>query len=707
MNQNAHSLEYIREKLTYSVLLAAATFSGIALCGSLLRIPSIGFIPLMWIHIGVTLVLISIFIFRSYISQSVKAYAISILFFLAGVSGIHSLGIAGNGLILIVGACVYVSFMISMRVAIIMAISGGLILLTYMGLVQLNAIEFEIEQSTYNLSMVAWLTSFFTYALVVGIALFLIKHFLSYLQSLLHQQQNTIADQYSEIERSETILQSVVNNLPYGILWKDKDLKYLGANQIFVNDLGLNSFSELKGKTDAQIQIVPSTIDFESLDKRILSGEKSLIQYEEQTSCENGDTRYTETTRAPLYSKQGDLIGIIVSYYDVSAHKKLELKATTALAEAEKASLAKSQFLANMSHEIRTPINGILGLLDLCLHTELSDIQTGYLNRADFSAKLLLQIINDVLDLSKIESGHFLLEKHSFSFDAILAQLNNLFLYQANSKSIKFETKLIGKQQLNLEGDPTRVMQILMNLCSNAIKFTSEGRVSVTVTLVADEQQAKVNLNVSDTGLGIAEKSIPNLFEKFTQADGTITRKYGGTGLGLSIVKQLVEAMDGTIKVNSEHGKGTEFVCTLQFPVCQRVTVKKEATSEKVDLTGCRILLVEDNPINQEIAQSMLEQSGAIVALASDGQQALDQLQAANFDAVLLDVQMPVMDGCTAVKLIRQQKEWEKLPVIALTANVLADEVSHYKDIGFTEHLGKPFERKSLIEIVKRCLLSN
>ncbi|GAB2674631.1 ATP-binding protein [Aliiglaciecola aliphaticivorans] len=716
------SIDYIREKLTNTVLMVTLAFAGVALAGSLSRVPEIGFLPVMWVHIVSTCVLLTFYLFRRRFSNNVTASLIASLFFIMGFAGIHTLGLSGNGIYLIMAASIFSSFMLSVRVAVAIAISGGLFLFYYMSLVWLGKFEFTVTQSAYGLSVSAWITALLTYGFIISIVLFLIQHFLHYLQSLLLDKQVTIDSQTSKIEHSEAIFQTVINHLPYGISWKDKQLRYLGANQAFIEDSKLQNIEQLKGKTDFDLANETRAQKIINIDRRILYGDETNIHYQEKEGQEKGNqgkqgqqkspytnaqVKYKEVTHLALHSKNQDLIGVLIFYHDVTKSKNLELKAQRAREHAEQANQIKSQFLANMSHEIRTPINGVLGLLDLCMHTQLNEQQTEYLNRANFSAKLLMQIVNDVLDLSKIESGHFELEQHHFCFEDILLQVENLFTSQAQAKNIALNTKIVGRQNTLVLGDPTRVTQILMNLTSNAVKFTQTGRVDVLVKLVTNDVLAKVKISVNDTGVGIEDKSIKTLFNKFTQVDESITRKYGGTGLGLSIVKELVEAMGSTIHVKSELAKGTEFSFILELPIAQKPRVDIPILELKQDLANKRILLVEDNEINQQVAKNILEQNNLRVTVASNGQESLDVLAKQEFDLVLMDIQMPVMDGCSALKILRKNKKWIDLPVIALTANVFADEVAHYKKVGFTDHLGKPFSRDALLSTVQQYAVSN
>lgn len=700
------SLAQIRETLTDTVIMTAAAFVVIAMISSLMRIPVTGFLPVMGVHIALASLVLSLFLLRRHLSTLLKARLIALLFFIAGIAGIHTFGISGNGIYFLFASSLFSSFIINIRVAIGIGVVGGLIIVLHLLLITLFKFEFSVQQSPYNMSTATWITTLVVYSYCLSIALFLIHHFFEYLKSLLNRQHLTIQSQSSHIEQSEAILHKIINHLPYGILWKDTNLRYLGANQTFLAENNITDVEHIIGKTDHDLVSKELANKFDALDQKILSGKEMNVRYEEQMPNQQGQMIYSEVSRLPLHTKHGELIGVLTSYHDVSAYKNLEIQVKQALEEAERASQTKSQFLANMSHEIRTPINGVLGLLELCLQTELSEKQRAYLSRADFSARLLLHIINDVLDLSKIEAGHMQLESVPFHFDNLLVQMQEMFYEQAQSKQISFNTHFAGQPHIAVSGDPTRITQIMMNLCSNAIKFTEHGEVNLTVRLVANQEKSKVVIQVSDTGIGIPSEAIPQLFQNFTQADAAINRKFGGTGLGLSIVKQLVDLISGSVKVTSEVGKGTEFLVMLELPRSKIEITEEPALDIHIDLTDRHILLVEDNMINQEIASTILQHKGASVTLAADGQQAIDFLNISQFDVVLMDVQMPVMDGCTAVEIIRKDPRWETLPIIALTANVMANEIAHYRKIGFSEHLGKPFDSESLLQMVQRFITS-
>jgi len=373
------------------------------------------------------------------------------------------------------------------------------------------------------------------------------------------------------------------------------------------------------------------------------------------------------------------------------------------------ASRAKSEFLANMSHELRTPMNGMLGMLDLALDGKLDGEQRENIEIAQRCAYSLLDLLNDILDLSKIEAGRMQLERIAYSpaevvQDCVKAQ---------NAKALQKGLKLNFASQgtiMPVLGDPLRLRQIVANLLSNAIKFTEAGKVDVRVT--ATEQaggRISVRLEVRDTGTGIPEQKVPLIFEKFTQADSSISRKYGGTGLGLAITRRLVELHGGSIRVESEVGRGSCFIVELPFDVMriEALELPNAPVEQHQDFSsGTRLLLVEDNPVNQRVVLAMLRKRQFRVDVASNGRQALDKLEAEvePYHLVLMDVQMPVLDGLETTRLIRRNARWKDLPVIALTAHAMTGDRERCLDAGMNGYLSKPVQTPQLLAEIDRAL---
>jgi signal transduction histidine kinase len=392
---------------------------------------------------------------------------------------------------------------------------------------------------------------------------------------------------------------------------------------------------------------------------------------------------------------------------EIAYAKRMEKELKLAKDKAEEMSQAKGEFLANMSHEIRTPMNGVIGTLQLLSDTRLGEVQQDYVNTAHKSAHSLLTILNDILDLSKIEAGKMSIEAIPLDLREIVSDLITLHTMTAEEKCIELIAEIDDQLPQVLIGDPTRIRQILANLVSNALKFTEKGHVLVRVRVdSSDDSRAEIRIEVEDTGVGIKEGVKDKLFREFTQADGSTTRKYGGTGLGLAIVKQLVEMMDGLFGVTSVHGEGSTFWFRLPLAIGTEDSMQKANQQEpeiQKDLSG-HVLLVEDNPVNQMVAQKMLEKIGIESTLAADGQEALDRLEQETFDAVLMDCQMPVMDGFEAARRIREKDAFSRLPVIAMTANVMEGDREKCISAGMNDYIGKPVIEADLKKILARWL---
>jgi signal transduction histidine kinase/ActR/RegA family two-component response regulator len=691
----------IRDGLTNIVLGSAAILVVFATLASIMRYKIIGFQPIMLVHVILAILIFSLFLLRKDISLSIRANAICCVFFLAGIGGILSFGLAGAGSMLTVGACVLASFLVSMRLAIFFAVSGGAVLGIFSVFAWLGKLQFSINEGDYLLSVEAWFNNLIAYSYLVTISLLLIQRFSVYLNSFVNSQAEIIQSQTVKIQTSESILEAVVNSLPYGILWKDTELRYLGANRYFLDDIKVTDLKEIIGKTDHEILPLDMAKRFTQLDEKILLRGDFCEDYQEEHLNTEGKKTYISASRKRLTSKEGKLLGVLSAYHDITERTLMLIELRQAKQLAEQANLAKSQFLANMSHEIRTPLNGILGLIKLCLLTSLSPPQLDYLTKANLSANTLLNIINDILDISKIEAGQMELETISFALQDILENINNQFTYVAKVKGIQFFVEYQGPEALWVVGDPTRLLQVLMNLCSNGIKFTEQGHVLVVCSASTSAQNACIKFKISDSGIGIDELALPYLFSKFTQVDSSISRKFGGTGLGLSIIKGLANLMGGIVTVNSQLGSGTCFELSITLPLGENTCIA-QANNQNVDLSGKQILLVEDNEINRVIVNELLVSVGANVSTAENGQIALDQLLRAKFDIVLMDIQMPVMDGCSAIVKIRTQEKYQTLPIVALTANAMQHEIDLYKRLGFDAHVPKPFDFDVLLNLIHR-----
>ncbi|MCW3082982.1 MAG: response regulator [Bacteroidetes bacterium] len=402
------------------------------------------------------------------------------------------------------------------------------------------------------------------------------------------------------------------------------------------------------------------------------------------------------------------LTALILLFRDFNLRIKLEEELRVAKKQADDNAALKETFMANMSHEIRTPMNAIIGFSDLLRKTELGDTQKEYLSAIKNSGANLLNIINDILDFSKIGAGKLKIEKIAFDIHGLLSSLKLMFSEKASRKKIGFEIIIDKNMPLFIFGDPTRLTQILVNLVNNAIKFTDNGKVQLKCEVKSIEHDiVQLVFKIKDSGIGIPADKLSGIFERFEQANTETTRKYGGTGLGLAIVKELVDIQHGTIAVKSVEKEGSEFIVTMSYPVSYEDV---DAMDSAKDLHNSftvnpakplRVLLAEDNVLNQRLASTYLSGFGLQVDVAENGEIALEKLQNKKYDLLLLDIQMPVLDGYNTAERVRKVLRSE-IPIIAMTAHIMVDEKEKCLSYGMNDYISKPFKEAELFQVIKK-----
>lgn len=492
---------------------------------------------------------------------------------------------------------------------------------------------------------------------------------------------------------------NIIANMNLGLLEVDRNEIIIFANQSFC-DISGYSLEELVGNHTSMLLFRTEDVELVHSKDALRDGGVS-DNYELAVRNKAGEPRWWFISGAPNYNDKGERIGSIGIHLDITRQKQLEQELAVALSKAEDASKAKEAFLANMSHEIRTPLNAIIGMIRELGREDLTPKQQLYLSHSETAARHLLNILNNVLDISKIEAGEFDLDIRAFSLSSVISNVKSILMSKAAEKGLRMNVLVSPDIAPCHIGDGTRIRQILINLIGNAIKFTEAGKVSLIVEIEhEDTHNQTIKFTIQDTGVGMSDEFMEKLFSKFAQEEDKTTRRFEGTGLGMAITQEMIQLMNGHIEVSSRKNQGTTIEVSLKLAIGDPAKLYSAPEAHKAgSLQGVRVLLVEDNDMNRYIASQSLRHFECEVTEAINGQDAIDKLAKYPIDIVLMDIQMPVMDGVEATRHIRQHVS-RSLPIIALTANAFKKDIDHYLAVGMNDYVTKPFEENLLFSTI-------
>ncbi|MBX9666653.1 MAG: response regulator [Candidatus Obscuribacterales bacterium] len=572
----------------------------------------------------------------------------------------------------------------------------------------------------------------------------------------------------ADVERLQQMFQLIIDTIPVSIWWKDKESRFLGCNIKVAQAAGFNDPHELIGKTDYDCPWKKEESDwFVEWDRKVMETNRPHRHIIEPKLTAEGRQVWLDTTKVPLHDSDGNVVGTLGTYEDITERKEAEValqeahneladtveelrKAHFLLEErvkertreleernlqlndlsgeliqardqAMEASQYKSMFLANMSHEIRTPLNSVVAVTELLLKTSLNGEQIEFANIIQNSSRALLDIVQDILDFSKIEAGKVELVPDLFDLRNLLKSVIDLSGAKAAEKDLVLTSRIVGDMPVPLLGDASRLKQVLLNLVSNAIKFTNEGKIDVVLSVdeITDKDCA-IKFTVRDTGIGLSEDNAAKLFEPFTQADGSITRRFGGTGLGLSISKELVHLMNGEIGVSGKEGEGSTFWFKLRLDLAPETTLVSsselvQSQTDDVENEGpipsrlsseskIQVLVADDSPLNRTVALLVLKHLGMEGHAVSNGEEAIQAIEDRRFDLVLMDCQMPLLDGFETARRIRKKAIPSKvrIPIIALTAQAVDGDREKCLEAGMDDYITKPITPTRLSVVLSR-----
>lgn len=508
-------------------------------------------------------------------------------------------------------------------------------------------------------------------------------------------------------------LDSIIKNAP-GLIyyWKDRNSVHLGCNNSFAQLAGLKSCEEVVGKTDFDLPWKSQADSYRKDDQQVIESGKPKSNIEDLLIAADGTTRIVVANKVPLRDIEGNIVGTLSTAADITQLKEAEQATLEAKNKAEIANQAKANFLATMSHELRTPLNAIMGMAQILLCQNPTQEQQECIDIIQNASLNLLSLINDILDFTRLEAGKLEISADRFDFYELTHAVISSFQHQLDHKPIKLLLDYSSDTPHYIALDSRRVRQVLINLINNAIKFTLKGEINVSVTcLEQTKKDAIIRITITDTGIGIPNDKLEQIFERFTQVESQYSRRFEGAGLGLSISKQLTEAMGGSIGVSSTLGEGSSF--WVEFPIKMSTSIVKQDTpapsdSDKLNSSAIKnpqILLIEDNLLNQMVAKSLLQQLNCRIDIASDGKQALQLFADKDYDLIFSDIGLPDMDGLTVIREMRKhEQEKATTPIIALTAHVLKEDRENCFNAGTDAVITKPIMPEELKMTLKQWL---
>jgi len=697
----------LRERLQDDTLKWLCYAAVPALLLSLSRAWAIGWKPVMSLQVLLVAALWLTWFYRQRIARTIRISVMLTITALAGFAGLVQFGLASQS----VGYLIFMPFIAILFLdaqVIWWLIAGEVLIFT------LIATAACMEWLQYSLDYEAFIHFPLSWATVIWVTM----AFAVILALIARRMVQELLQREAAIKEREENYRELVENVNAIILRMARDGTVTYFNEYAEHFFGYSS-EEILGRNVVGTIVPPiesgTGRDLSELIGQILANPEQYEHNDNENMTRDGRRVMIRWANKVIFDEHGRSSGVLSIGSDITLQKQAEQDLIEAKALAERTTQMKSEFLANMSHEIRTPMNGIIGLSQLAMNQDMSNEVRDYVEKISYSSQSLLGILNDILDFSKLEAGKVIIEHTLVDLDTMLDTLRDLFEELAHTKKIGFSFHVAAGTPRELVGDPLRLQQILSNLISNAIKFTEQGEVKLSISSSpAEDHRVSMRFVLSDTGIGMSEETISGLFQPFSQADSSTTRKFGGTGLGLAISMKLLNLMGGNFEVDSKPGKGTKFRFDLLMGVEEGQqtnerrrrkanapgVLKQQLQASAKSLQGTSVLVVEDNNINQVVVSQFLKLSGMDVTLANNGQEALEKLQTQDFDVVLMDLHMPVMDGIEATKLIKANPRYADLPIIALTADVVEEERQHCLDIGMVDFVTKPINPYTLIATV-------